>query len=86
MTFTPTEAGNTFATIKNVKVDNVRPALITNSPAIPLIVRGGTDVTFNADFTDGGAGFDPRSLTPDPALRQGVGLPMALHSQGVLDR
>ena len=59
VTYSP-EAGNTFATIKTVKVDNVRPALITQSPAIPLIVRGNTDVTFSADFTDGGAGFDAK--------------------------
>ena len=74
ITYSP-EAGNTFSTIKTVKVDNVRPALITQSPAIPLIVRGNTDVTFSADFTDGGAGFDAKF---DPGLKAD------LASRGVL--
>ena len=69
---TALRAGNTFATIKTVKVDNVRPALITNSPAIPLIVRGNTDVTFSADFTDGGAGFDAKF---DPGLKGDLAMP-----------
>ena len=61
----------------------MRPALITNSPAIPLIVRGGTDVTFSADFTDGGAGFPSKYAGSGSPARGG--LAQALHSQGVLD-
>ena len=38
-------------------MDNVKPVLVTNSPAIPLVVKGGVNVTFSADITDGGSGY-----------------------------
>ena len=40
-----------------VLVDNVKPSLVTTSPAIPLVVRGGVNIVFSADITDGGAGY-----------------------------
>ena len=57
VSFTPA-TGGTFATIKKVNVDNGRPILVSTSPEAGLIVKGNTDITFSADITDGGAGFD----------------------------
>ena len=51
---TPTSG---FATFKTITVDNVDPTLILNSPASPLIVKGGTNITFSADITDSGSGY-----------------------------
>ena len=48
---------NGFATSDIILVDNVKPTLVTNSPAIPLVVKGNTNVTFSADITDGGSGY-----------------------------
>ena len=50
-------SSSTFATIKTVVVDNVKPQLVTNSPAIPLIVTDNVDLTFSADITDDGSGY-----------------------------
>ena len=44
-------------------MDNVKPSLITNAPSIPLISKGGVDITFSADITDGGAGYDAKVAT-----------------------
>ena len=55
ITYTPT--GGQFATIKTVTVDNVKPAVVTSSPAIPLIITDSVDLTFSADVTDGGSGY-----------------------------
>ena len=38
-------------------VDNVKPQLVTSSPAIPLIVTSGVDLVFSAEVTDGGSGY-----------------------------
>ena len=46
-----------FAVIKTITIDNVNPILVTTSPTIPLVVKGGVDITFSADITDGGAGY-----------------------------
>ena len=54
--FTP-EGGGGFATYATVIVDNVDPTLITQSPSTPLIVKGSTAVTFQAEITDGGSGY-----------------------------
>ena len=64
VTYTPF-GSNTFATIKTVKVDNVRPALITQSPAIPLITKARAARTSPSARTSrtAGAGFRPPSLT-----------------------
>ena len=51
------EPDSGFATTKIITVDNVQPILVTSSPAIPLVVKGGVDVTFSADLTDGGSGY-----------------------------
>ena len=51
---TPTSG---FAVTKTITVDNVMPTMVTTSPDIPLMVKGGTDVVFSADITDGGAGY-----------------------------
>ena len=66
---------NTFATYATITVDNVKPALVINAPAIPLVVKGSTDITFSADITDGGAGytgdekaFDGDLLTAAPGI------------------
>ena len=54
--FTPGGGGG-FATYKTVIVDNVKPTLITQSPTNPLIVKGSTAITFQANITDGGSGY-----------------------------
>ena len=55
VTYTP--SGGQFATIKTVMVDNVKPQVVTSSPAIPLIITDSVDLTFSADITDGGSGY-----------------------------
>lgn len=40
-----------------VLVDNAAPSLVTLSPVSPLVVKGGVNVTFSAEFTDSEAGF-----------------------------
>ena len=67
VSFTPT-GGGTFATIKTVMVDNGKPALVATSPDPGLIVKGNVDITFSADITDSGAGFDAKygSATAEP--------------------
>ena len=47
----------TFATFATITVDNVKPALVINAPAEPLVVKGSTYITFSADITDGGSGY-----------------------------
>ena len=37
---TSLRTSNTFATVRDRHVDNVKPSLITNSPSVPLIVEG----------------------------------------------
>ncbi|MDE2768778.1 MAG: hypothetical protein OXI70_11895 [Chloroflexota bacterium] len=54
ITFRPTSG---FATTATILVDNVKPILVTNSPDIPLVVKGNTNVVFSADLTDGGSGY-----------------------------
>jgi hypothetical protein len=54
VTFKPVSG---FATTATILVDNVKPTLVTNSPDIPLVVKGGVNITFSADITDGGAGY-----------------------------
>ena len=46
-----------FAITKIINIDNVDPLLVTNSPEIPLVVKGGVNITFSADITDGGSGY-----------------------------
>ncbi len=55
ITYAP--GGSQFAVIESVTVDNVKPQLITNSPAAPLIVQDKVALTFSADLTDGGSGY-----------------------------
>ena len=50
-----------FATTATILVDNVKPTLVTTSPATPLVVKGGVNITFSADITDGGAGYTGKS-------------------------
>ena len=57
---------NTFATYATITVDNVKPTLITKSPAIPLIAKGSTVLTFSADITDGGSGYSGKVGTSAP--------------------
>lgn len=52
-----TPSGGTFATIEIVRVDNGKPALVSNSPTPGLIVKGNTDITFSADITDSISGY-----------------------------
>ena len=58
-------------------MDNVKPTLVTTSPDIPLVVKGGVNITFSADFTDGGAGLHRR--------RSGDGRHCPGRAPGVLD-
>ena len=67
ISYTPQGTGE-FATIKNVIVDNVKPALVTNSPTVPLITKGSVDLTFSADITDGGSGFSSGYSSPGAGL------------------
>ena len=60
--YEPTDS-NTFATYATITVDNVQPQLVTNSPSIPLISKGSVDITFSADITDGGSGYDAKVET-----------------------
>ena len=46
-----------FAISRTITIDNVDPVLVTNSPTIPLVVKGGVNVVFSADITDGGSGY-----------------------------
>ena len=46
-----------FAVTKTITIDNVDPVLVTNSPDIPLVVKGGVNITFSADITDTGSGY-----------------------------
>ena len=50
-----------IGTVETVTVDNVDPQLVINSPSVPLVVKGGVDVTFSADITDAGSGYDSDS-------------------------
>ena len=52
--YTPTSG---FATTATILVDNVKPTLVTNSPDIPLVVKGNVNIVFSADLTDGGASY-----------------------------
>ena len=54
ITYTPASG---FATTKIILVDNVKPTLVTTSPDVPLVVKGGVNITFSADLTDGGSGY-----------------------------
>ena len=49
--------GSSFAITKTITIDNVNPLLVTNSPDIPLVVKGGVNINFSADITDGGSGY-----------------------------
>ena len=46
-----------FAITKTITIDNVNPLLVTNSPDIPLVVKGGVNINFSSDITDGGSGY-----------------------------
>ena len=46
-----------FAISKTITIDNVDPLLVQTSPDIPLVVKGGVNITFSADVTDGGSGY-----------------------------
>ena len=48
-----------FAVTKTITIDNVDPTLVTNSPAIPLVVKGGVNMSCSA----------PTSRTAAPATR-----------------
>ena len=58
VTYTPPAAEGAFATIRTVTVDNVKPQLVADSPAVPLIVTSGVDLVFSADITDGTSGYN----------------------------
>ena len=81
VSFTP-ETGGTFATIKTVNVDNGRPILVSTSPEPGLIVKGNTSITFSADITDGGAGFDSKFTSDNEANNNG--LDFDLSNAGIL--
>jgi hypothetical protein len=46
-----------FAVSKMITIDNVDPVLVTNSPNVPLVVKGGVNIAFSADITDSGSGY-----------------------------
>lgn len=80
VSFTP-DTGGTFATIRSVRVDNGRPILVSTSPEPGLIVKGNTNITFSADFTDGGAGFASTFESDDTGPQE---LEDALSPAGIL--
>ena len=55
--YEPTD-GSTFATFGTFTVDNVSPTLVPIAPSAPLVTKSNVDITFSADFTDTGSGFD----------------------------
>ena len=57
---TSRRTGNTFATFATIIVDNVKPAAGHQRSEPPLIVKGSVDITFSADITDGGSGYDAK--------------------------
>ena len=46
---------------KSIKVDNVKPTLLTSSPTSNLIIKGNTTVVFTADVTDSEADFPTKA-------------------------
>ena len=54
ITYTP-DSG--FANTAIILVDNVKPTLVSTSPAIPLVTKRGVEIAFSADITDGGSGY-----------------------------
>ena len=82
VSFTPA-TGGTFAVIKKVTVDNGKPILVSTSPEPGLIVKGGVDITFSADITDGGAGFDGK-FKSDNTPHERTGLMTNLSTAGTL--
>ena len=70
-----------FATFKTLTVDNVDPTLVINSPAIPLVVKGSTDVTFSANITDSGSGYTTDGTTAG-SIALGTGAPGGLATDG----
>ena len=81
VTFTP--EGGQFATIKTVIVDNVKPALVTTAPDIPLITSDGVDLVFSADVTDGGSGYTgTNTATAGIHLLDGTAAPLVPRAPG----
>ena len=46
----------TLGGVQSLTVDNVKPNLVTSSPAIPLVVKGGVAINFSIDITDNNSG------------------------------
>ena len=78
LTFRP-DSG--FAVTKTITIDDVNPSLVTTSPAIPLVVKGGVDVTFTADITDGGSGYTETN-TATAGINQLTDAPGTLATDG----
>ncbi len=58
VTYKPT---GTLGISKSITIDNVKPSLVSNSPAVDLITKSAKTVTFTADITDTGAGYPSKS-------------------------
>lgn len=70
-----------IGTDTSVRVDDVKPVLVSNSPSIPLIVRGNTDITFSADITDALAGYTSTN-TATAGINKSTGTPGTLGAAG----
>jgi len=51
----------TLGISKSITIDNVKPSLVMNGPAVDLITKSAKTVTFSADVTDTGAGYPSKS-------------------------
>ena len=61
-----TVPGGSLAQSVQVEVDTVKPSLIPLSPAPGTVVKGRTNVTFSAEFTDSGSAYSTATPTPGP--------------------
>ena len=55
--------GGSLAQSVQVKIDTVKPSLIPLSPAAGAVVKGRTNVTFSAEFTDSGSAYSTATPT-----------------------
>ena len=62
--------GGSLAQSVQVNVDTVKPSLIPLSPQADAVVKGRTNVTFSAEFTDSGSAYSTATPTPSSTPKQ----------------